>query len=84
MKLIIEITSKLKVKETENSNKDEIRTIIMENKISLDANSNIHRRDYNSNQDTLTEIQNIFIIIREFKTHIRRHGIIKNSKIIQD
>ena len=60
-KLITGITSKFKEKETENNKKDEIRTIVMENKISLGANSEIHRIDHNYNPDTFKKIQDIFI-----------------------
>ena len=56
----------------------------MKNKITLDANYKIHGIDRSSNKDTLKAIQDIFTIIEEFKTHIRRLEVTLNSRIIQD
>ena len=83
MKLNTEITLTSKEKEARN-NKDETRIIIMKNRMTSDANFKIHRMDHNFKRDTPMTIQDIFTIIGEFKTHIRRLKISRNSRIIQD
>ena len=55
--------------------------IIMEDKIILNTNYKTNKINSNFSQDMLTKAPEIFITIREFKTHTRRIEIIMNSKI---
>ena len=53
--------------------------IIMKDRIILSLNYKTHSIDYNSNQGTLTMVQDIFITNKKVKTHTHGLEIIMNS-----